>query len=125
MFVSIMFQQPDCCLWICSVLAKIEYENEKPVQQSFPPRIQTIKRNPVIVRDSHGHHSYNAPTTSATQVVQNQAQSQGGTINRYVTSKPVPSVHQKLVPSGKNKFLFGFIFKAFIYETIFGAFYNH
>ena len=88
-----------------SVLAKIEYENEKPVQQSFPPRIQTIKRNPVIVRDSHGHHSYNAPTTSTTQVVQNQAQSQGGTINRYVTSKPVPSVHQKLVPSGKNSFL--------------------
>ena len=81
-----------------SVLAKIEYENEKPVQQSFPPRIQTIKRNPVIVRDHGHHHGSYAPATSTTQVIQNQS----GTINRYVTTKPVTSVHQKIVSSGEH-----------------------
>ena len=81
-----------------SVLAKIEYENEKPVQQSFPPRIQTIKRNPVIVRDHGHHHGGYAPVTSTTQVIQNQS----GTINRYVTTKPVTSVHQKIVSSGEH-----------------------
>ena len=82
-----------------SVLAKIEYENEKPVQQSFPPRIQTIKRNPVIVRDHGHHHGSYTPTTSTTQVIQNQTPT--GTINRYITTKPVTSVHQKIVSSGE------------------------
>ena len=84
-----------------SVLAKLEYENEKPAQQSYTPRIQTIKRNPVIVREGAPHHPPYQPSTSTSTGANH---SQGTTVmpGRYVTSKPVSSVHQKIVSSGKS-----------------------